>query len=244
MKLEQDEDCYYINLKVPFKPLIVNSQIIDLSFEFAYEMAFGSGYHRKHRTGGEDFREPIEIFRNTLQGKMAEGVFYNYLFANSIQCDKVDYSIHGKGVWDDTDIVLKDMKISIKSTAFFSNLLLLESEDWDSEGRYLPNIGHNEGTDFYDYFVLIRIKPNATSLFKGSMSKHDLRHEIDTHKWYYDIPGCCSNITLKYIIQKNYILPKNALLNGGTKMDSENYYIQCGDLKKISELLDIFKHLE
>jgi hypothetical protein len=207
-------------------------------------MAFGSGYHREHRTGGEDFRKPIEIFRNTFQGKIAEGVFYNYLNENNIICDKVDYSIHGKGIWDDTDIQYKNKKISIKSAAFFSNLLLLESEDWDSEGRYLPNLINNEGADFYDFFVLIRIKPNTNSLFKGSISKKDLKHEIDAHEWYYDIPGCCSNRTLKFIIQNNYILPKNALLNGRTKMDAENYYIQCSDLKKISELINILKELD
>jgi hypothetical protein len=244
MKLDKDGDKYQTSKKVSFKPSIVNAHIIDLSFEFAYEMALGSGHHRNHRTGGQELRAPVEIFRNTLQGKIAEGVFYNYLSKNGIRCDKVDYSIHGKGVWDDTDIVYKEKKISIKSAAFFSNLLLLESQDWDSEGRYLPNILNSEGADFYDYFVLIRIKPNTTPLFKGSISKQDLRNEIDSNKWYYDIPGCCSDRTLKFIIESNYILPKNSFLNGKTRMDAENYYIQCDDLKNITQLINILKNLE
>lgn len=244
MKLTQDGDKYYIKEKVQFKPRVVNNRIIDLSFQFAYEMAFGSGYHRNHRTGGQELRAPIDIFRNTFQGKIAEGVFYDYLSQNTIKCDKVDYGIHGKGVWDDTDIIYKEKKISIKSTAFFSNLLLLESEDWDSEGRYLPNILNNEGADFYDYFVLIRIKPNTNSLFKGSISQQDLRREINKNTWYYDIAGWCSRLTLKFIIKNNYILPKNALLNGKTRMDAENYYIQCVDLKTINELITILKAID
>ncbi len=244
MKLDKDGDKYHTSKKVSFKPSIVNAEIIDLSFEFAYEIAFGSGHHRNHRTGGQELRAPVEIFRNTFQGKIAEGVFYNYLSENDIHCDKVDYSIHGKGVWDDTDIVYKEKKISIKSAAFFSNLLLLESQDWDSEGRYLPNLLNNEGTDFYNYFVLVRIKPNTNSLFKGAISKQELRNEIDSNKWYYDIPGCCSNITLKFIIKNNYILPKNSFLNGKTRMDAENYYVQCAELKNITQLINILKNLE
>lgn len=244
MKLDKDGDKYYTRKKVPFEPSLVNAHIIDLSFEFAYEMAFGSGHHRNHRTGGQELRAPLEIFRNTFQGKIAEGVFYNYLSENAIQCNKVDYSIYGKGVWDDTDIVYKNKKISIKSTAFFSNLLLLESQDWDSKGRYLPNRLNNEGADFYDYFVLIRIKPNTNALFSHSTSKQDLWNEIDAHKWFYDMPGWCSHLTLKFIIKNNYILPKNSFLNGKTRMDAENYYIQCGDLKNIIELKKILQNFE
>jgi hypothetical protein len=244
MKLDKNGDKYYTSKKVCFRPSLVNAEIIDLSFEFAYEMAFGSGHHRKHRTGGQELRAPVEIFRNTFQGKMAEGIFYNYLIENNIHCDKVDYSIHGKGVWDDTDIVYKEKKISIKSAAFFSDLLLLESQDWDSEGRYLPNLENKERTYVYDYFVLIRIKPNTNSLFKGAISKQDLRHEIDSNTWYYDIPGCCSNLTLKFIINNNYTLPKNSFLNGSTRMDAENYYIQCVDLKNITQLINILKKLK
>lgn len=244
MKLDRDGDKYYAHKKVSFKPSAINSHIIDLSFEFAYEMAFGSGYHRKHRTGGQELRTPIEIFRNTFQGKLAEGVFYSYLNQNHIHCDKVDYGIHGKGMWDDTDIVYKEKKISIKSIAFFSNLLLLESEDWNAEGRYLPNLLNTEGADFYDYFVVIRIEPNTNSLFRGSIFKQDLRDEIDNTTWHFDIPGWCSAITLQFLIKNDYLLPKNALLNGKTRMDADNYYIQCGDLKSITELINILKALE
>lgn len=228
MKLDKDGDNYYITKKVPFEPHLIDTTIIDLSLEFAYEMAFGLGHHRAHRTGGQDMRRPIEIFGNTFQGKVAEGVFYKYLNQNSIPCDAIDYSIHGKGIWDDSDILCRGKKISIKSAAFFSNLLLLESEDWDSNGNYIPNRNANEGADYYDYFVLIRIKPNTKALFKDSVSKQALFNTIKSYQWYYDIPGCFSHKTLKYIIDEGYVLPKNSLLNGKIKMDAENYYIQAG----------------
>ena len=189
----------------------------------------------------EQPRTPIEIFKNTLQGKIAEILLYNYFLNNGIKCKDVDYSVSGKGSWDDTDLVYKNLKISVKSAAFYSNLLLLETKDWDTNGRYIPNIDNPDVADIYDYFILVRIKPNTNSLFNGSTDKKTLKKQIESNKWYYDITGCCSLTTLKFIIQNNYILPQNALLNGKIKMDAENYYIQSGYLKSIRSLLNILK---
>lgn len=241
MLLKKEENNYHINRKKKFTENTISTDVINLSFDFAYQMAFGEGHHRAHRSGGKEFRTPIEIFKNTFQGKIAEIVLYNYFLDHGVQCKNVDYTVSGKGSWDGADLECNNTKISVKSAAFFSNLLLLETKDWDANGRYIPNLENPDVADFYDYFVLVRIKPNTNSLFNGLTDKAALKKEIETNKWFYDIAGCCSLTTLKFIIENNYILPQNALLNGKIKMDAENYYIQSGNLKKIDDLLKTLK---
>lgn len=236
MKLRKEENSFYFTEKKDFIPNLIPDNYLENAFNFAYDMSFGSGHHRAHRSGGQQNRSKIEIFRNTFQGKLAEIVVFHFFKEKEIIFNDVDYSVTGKGNWDDSDLIFKEIKISVKSAAFFSNLLLLETKDWDDKANYIPNLNAEETTKNYDYHILVRIKPNTNSLFNDSIDKKSLEDEIKSKQWYYDIPGCCSNNTLKHIIQNNYILPQNSLLNGKVKMDAENYYIQAGDLKDISEL--------
>jgi hypothetical protein len=134
--------------------------------------------------------------------------------------------------------------MNVKSAAFFSNLLLLETKDWDSEANYIPNISDLNSTSKYDYFIFVRVKPNTNSLFSKGEEKEILEKEIVANEWFFDIAGCCSQKTLKFVIKNNYILPQNSLLNGKVKMDAENYYIQSGDLKPIDDLINILNKIK
>ena len=40
------------------------------------------------------------------------------------------------------------------------------------------------------------------------------------------------------------IIKKGEFLNGRTKMDAENYYIQAGDMKDINELVNIIENIK
>ena len=46
---------------------------------------------------------------------------------------------------------------------------------------------------------------------------------------------------LQEVIKNDYILPQNSYLNGSTRMDAENYYIQAGDLLDIKFLNEKLK---
>ncbi|QOD60713.1 hypothetical protein H9I45_15445 [Polaribacter haliotis] len=238
MKLEKIKNSFFINNKKKFSGKSIEKKDLENAFNFAFEMAFGKGYHRAIRSGGNEVRTPINIFRNTLQGKLAEIVVYNFFIKNKFICEKIDFSISEKGIWDDCDLIVNNKKISIKSAAYFSNLLLLETADWNSNGNYIPNITNKNSSNKYDYFIFVRIKPNTNSLFENGSEKEILRKEIYTQNWFFDIVGCCSLDTLIYVINKEYILPKNSLLNGKIKMDAENYYIQSGDLKNLNYLIN------
>ncbi|RZK10201.1 MAG: hypothetical protein EOO46_11490 [Flavobacterium sp.] len=231
MKLTEQDNHYHTAFQKHFNGNPITRDIIEKSFHFAYEMAYGEGFHRNSRSGGQIARSKSEIFQNTFQGKIAELVLYRNLIKNGIETEEPDCSIHGKGVWDDSDLKANGKRISIKSAAYFSNLLLLETKDWDREGRYIPNIDHHDATNAYDYFVLVRIKPNIKAALKNqSEEKEHLLKKIQEEVWQYDIAGCCSIKTIQHIISLGYILPQNAMLNGRTRMDAENYYIQSVNL--------------
>ena len=159
---------YNINASKNFEDInFIKDADILLAFDFAYIMSFGQGFHRNYRTGGQTVRKNGEKFCNTFQGKLAEIVLYNYLTSNSISCSEVDYRIMGKSAWDDSDFVVNGKHINVKSVAFFSNLLLLEKDDWNSEAHYIPNIAIN-GTYHYDHFILIRIKPDIKNILRNN----------------------------------------------------------------------------
>lgn len=242
-KLRKENNQYFITRKKKFEPLPpFSKEIINAVFDFAYDMTFGKeGEHRDHRSGGQHKRRNGEIFINTFQGKLSEFGIYYYLRKNNIiDLGRPDLEKWELGKWDDADFICNNKKISIKSTKHFGNLILLETKDWNNEGFYLPNNAQ------YDLTILIRVKPDGEKILKSqkllyldSCSREQLETLIKNEKWECDIPGFITLDKLKHIINNDFILPKNSYLNGTTKMDAENYYIQAGDLLDIKNLKNL-----
>lgn len=214
------------------------------AFEFAYEMSFGMGHHRNYRSGGQNSRPNGEKFCNVFQGKLAEIVLHEYFSKNNLNCSDLDFRIMGERLWDNTDLNVNDKHINIKSTAFFSNLFLLEQKDWNDGGQYVPNI-ETQNTNHFDYFVLVRLKPDVKSVIRKDnffnskeIEKNVLINILKGQNWQYDLPGFISHSDLvEDIIPRKHILPQNSLLNGLVKMDASNYYVQVGDMRSITQLL-------
>ena len=253
MKLREEKgekNAFYINSKREFKEIPIEKKLINVSFDFAYNMVFGAGHHRENRSGGLHKRKKGELFANTFQGKLAEYLVYDALIKNGIkEIEAPDISVHGEGVWDDTDLAYKGKKINIKSAAFFSNLLLLEAKDWNKDGEYVPNLD-NPSSQRYDYFLMVRIKPDIKTLFKKERLLYSDEIEIEKLKevlfkeqWFFDFAGVCSDKTIKHIIAEGYFLAQSALLNGSILMDADNYYVQSGDLKDFSVFTEALKDL-
>ncbi|MDO1502131.1 hypothetical protein Q2T40_18500 [Winogradskyella maritima] len=235
---------YVINSKRAFLGNgILKASSIKNAFEFAYEMTFGKGHHRDYRSGGQSKRRQGELFSNVFQGKLAEEALYHFLIPQGVTISEIDYRVMGKSAWDDSDFVVNNKYINVKSAAFFSNLLLLEEKDWNKEGQYIPNL-ENGSKAQYDIFVLIRLKPDIKGLlrreklmFSGRIEKEKLKHFVNAEMWHYDIPGFMTHSDfVNNVIAKNQSLPQNAMLNGKIKMDASNYYVQCGELRKLEEL--------
>ncbi len=223
---------------------------LNQAFEFAFSMTFATdGHHRDHRTGGISQRKNAEKFINVFQGKLAEFAIYKKLLDARISTNEPDLRIMGEGIWDDSDFVCSGKKLSVKSAAHFSNLLLLEKEDWNSNGAYIPNLEH--GNSIYDYFVFVRVKPDVKQLMrenkevflKHNIDKAELKRLMINRSWLMDIPGFITHQDLIDLIKLEFILPQKALLNGKIEMDATNYYIQSGDLKPFDDLLKVLKKL-
>ena len=248
-KLEETErGVFNICSKKKFEPLpSIEQENIEKCFSFAYKMSFtGDGYHRSYRSGGTHNRRNGEIFINTFQGKFAEYCLFNLFRQKNISVKEPDMSVHGLGIWDSVDLIAGEKKINIKSTKHYGNLFLLETKDWDNHGRYVPNINSNEHTE-YDYFILLRVKPDCEKIMKSEklyytdyIESDVLQKIICSHIYEFDVPGFISRDELVKVVKKGNILPKGSLLNK-TKMDAENYYIQVGDMNDIAHLYTLLR---
>ena len=238
-KLTQEGNSYTINNKKKFIDNDVHQKSIEKAFIFAWDMTLGNiGEHRSHRSGGDVIRNNVEKFANTFQGKLAEYVVHMNLFKKGVRCKPVDNSIHGLGIWDDVDLICNDKMFNIKSFPFFGNLLLLEVNDWDSNGKYKPN------DKSYDYHICVRIKPDfkdilrsLRKLYSNDITRDEIWGYIVNENWYYDIAGYVENDVLIKAINSGQTLPKGGLLNGITEMDASNYYIQTGDLINFEKII-------
>ncbi len=142
-KLDYKDSIFQINSKKPFGKIhFENTSIIKDIFNFANDMTFRFvGEHRSHRTGGTHRRKKGEIFSDTFQGKLSEYATYQVLKKNSLNADKPNLERYKLGKWDSGDMTINGKKIAIKSAKHFSNLLMLEVQDWDDKGNYLPDEG-------------------------------------------------------------------------------------------------------
>lgn len=243
-KLIYDDEIYTIRHKKRFISNInISSNFFNKAFSHAYNMTFGQrGSHRNHRSGGSHCRNNEEIFTDAFQGKLAEFAVYQYFINNNIELEEPDVSVHGDNIWDDYDLKVKNYVINIKSTKFYSNLLLLETYDWDEEGHYRPNLYRSDNK--YDFFILVRIKPDISKFLKGHnpdfSDESNLRNLFKEDSFKYNIVGFITNNELKQIINLNYKIERGNYLNrkaSYTRLDADNYYIQSGDFHEIDELI-------
>lgn len=248
-KLNFNGHNYEFTTKKIFKSMgvIPREQLINC-IEFAANMTFfKKGEHRPYRTGGQIERRVGEIFANTLQGKIAEYAIYNKLKPIYPNIPEPDLDVHELGIWDISDFIIETKHLAIKSTKYYGQLLLLETEDWNYNGNYIPNL-NKDNKGYYDYFILVRIKTKIEEIMKANKVLYSdritedqfnrLKKEILNSDWNYDIPGFITHNDLVKVIKENFIIPQNALLGKNTRMDAENYYVQSGDLKNIN-LLEI-----
>jgi hypothetical protein len=233
---------YSVNRKISFRKLgTFKPKTVESVIDFAFNMTFGSkGEHRHTRSGGTLSRGNLEIFINTFQGKLSEFAIANILFKHK-DFKEPDLSTHELGVWEDADFMIGDNAIAVKSTKSYGNLILLESKDWNSEGRYIASVGEPR---LYSHIVLVRIRPDSEELlrrFRPNPSTEVLRRDLHSIllnlDWEYDIPGFITTLDLLAIVKSDIKIPKGALLNNAVKMDAENFYVQAGDLRDIKDLL-------
>ena len=188
-----------------------------------------------------------EVFANTFQGKLAECAAVNFFYKYDDTIE-IDFDTYDLGIWDKVDLTVCKKEVAVKSTKRFGQLLLLETKDWNHLGKYIPNLG--TPNDTYDYIVMVRIEPSCEDLmkknrllYKDEIEQSVLKNLVAHQNWSYDYVGYITNGDLRQIIKDKHIIPQGALLNGSTPMDAENYYVQAGDMRKLTDFNDVFKTL-
>ena len=225
--------------KIPFsdKPFECSKKTFDKVFGFAYAMAFEDGYIRGHRSGGSAIRNSMQRFANTFQGKLAEFCVVRHLKNWGVNADDPDIGVYGQGVSDSGyDVLANGNKGSIKSAAYFSNLLLLETKDYDHEATYLPTGVKNR------FIIFARVKPKIERILRdfrlyqnGVADRQELYNTLAKALWLVDCPGFVTIETFKQIIRDKMIIPRGSCLNTSCIMDADNYYLHCGDMQPFSE---------
>lgn len=241
-RLNQQDNNYFITHQRKFTDdncinMAITIDQVQSVLEFCYQMTFGSkGEHRNHRTGGQHQRDLKSIFIDAFTGKIGEFAFFNHCLNRGFGVSKVDLSVHQLGIWDNGDFKVncpnRDYHVAVKTTQDYGNLLLLESADWavvDNRAVYLPNTSPT----MYDALFFCRVKSDIKQQFLQNTNPTqtqiiNLKHAI---KPQAQIVGWISNQDLVNVINNNHLLPQNSLLNGKTKMDADNYYIQSGCLR-------------
>ncbi len=213
-------------------------------YDFAYEMAFGKGHHRSTRSGGTSQRTNLRIFLNAFQGKLGEYAFYQWMTKNnpSFNLAKPDLKVSSAGYWDDGDFLVNDKNVSVKTSSFYSNLLLLETKDYDADGfetKFTPS-------KRVDVFVMVRmalmIKKQLVSLdrtvktFENPMEDPEFRKTL-VASMCYEISGFITNNDFKNLVSQGFLLKRGEVVNRTTTMDANNYYIAVRDLRNPLRLL-------
>lgn len=252
-KLTKTDNNYEVNAKVPFSSRTnaeCGIQDLEQAFLFSWNMTFGAtGEHRSYRSGGQLVRNNLQKFCDVFIGKLGEVAFFN-IFKKRPMVNKIteiDYECYGLGKWDSSDFVINSQyHIAVKTTKHFGNLLLLEEKDWvvkDGKAIYLPN-QNSESKGVYDFLFFSRVRTDIHDLVKEVNFSKDI--DINNLKNIFftkilktvsvalEVVGYVSNDNLVKIIEEGYILPQNSMLNGKTRMDASNYYLQSGFFKPVT----------
>jgi hypothetical protein len=209
----------------PFSPNVkLLKRHVDSSIEFAKQMTFGEGYHQPQSFAGDSHkRQKNQIFRDALQGKLAEFAIHTFLYKKGIKTDTYpSCEVWGKGIWEDCDFTLKNgsISISVKSTKHFGNLLLLECHRYNQKGLYLEPA--NSVTPIkHDIIVLVRVKGVENESVESYNNTSNIECEITGFITHFDF---CKVIAQKQIINKGIKI--------GIPMIVDNYYVCANDLHK------------
>lgn len=231
-EIEYKNEKFYIfdeyRWSVPFqlnKENIFNKEEVLKVFNFAFK---SKDNHRNHRSGGDLKRDSIQIFFNIFLGKLGEIATYKCLLKNNIELLKdIDYDIKEIGNWDDCDIITKNnKKISVKSSKYYSKMILLEKKDYNDKGQLQYNIGTNKTYDF-DFFSYVRIAPMMNNQINQDGYGKDFKNNTD-NKIYLE------NSLKKFILNRDwyyeepFILSKALFLNISIN-NKDKYFVKKGN---------------
>lgn len=231
-----------------------------------YNFAKGMiGKHRPYLQGSDINRSDKEIFLNDIQGKLAEiAVRKDILnqFPNSKINGDIDFSVYGRGEWDNYDLVINGKYLNIKSIKHFAMMLMVECERYNEKGEFYYTNTDNKKI-INDYYILVKIKivPSISwedvkgdfEYFKNPYKNIDEKKEKIKREIEYEVVGGISHEDFwknKVYLPKDTIITVNNMneyiLNGksleklpdtkGEKLKVNNYGIHPNKLVSLDKL--------
>lgn len=178
------------------------------------------GKLRENFTGSKEKRSPEEIRRDDALGKYAEFAIYQYMQEEypALNTTEPDVCSLERCEWDNGDLSINKMSVSVKGIKKFSDFLLLPTGDHDIDeyGRLYDNrIGKRMSC-----LVLVKVDIENDSKVRCS------------------IVGSLWAKTLGQVITNGMIIHKEDLLNGKVKMKTENYYVVSGDFNDFNQTIE------
>lgn len=213
------------------------------AFNFSYAMTFGKqGKHSSSSfTRDSGYKRTLgEIFVHALQGKLSEIATYNHSVAKGNQCNEVDFSIGRLDYWDNIDLAINNLNVSVKSTKGYSMFLLLEVKNYDQNGNYRYPY---DGQSLIDLFLLCRVQSESGESIEGvlkskqwlyskELDREPLYKELNMRKWLVELTGFISKKKLvEHVIKAGHIMKKGIKMGTSDEpMKVDNYYVHVSDL--------------
>lgn len=141
---------------------------VDKCRDFAQKISWKHPHFRDKRN--TETRTLKRVTEDVLRGRLAEVAVYKYLkdrFGEMVS--DLDFELYPKGITDDADIQVRDIRISIKSSKPNSSCLMIETAKFDlTRNGELIGVDRKASPDFF-IFVQVDIKKMEASIC-GAMS--------------------------------------------------------------------------
>lgn len=234
----------------PFKPdFFLSYQDYSDIFDFAYNMAFGDSIesgkkskskHRATRSGGSDRRSQKDIFLSAFEGKIGEVCVYRKLLNHFTDVSAPDFDIYSRGQWDGGDLTCHGLNISIKTSLSYSQLLLLEFNDYgSSQGKAF----YRHSPESQDIIVMCRISKAIMDRVRDSINAGTLVDDKDaiyqslSNYYLAELSGYIGNKDLNHLIENNIVVHQGVMLKGKMPMDATNYYVFIKNMRSFESMI-------
>lgn len=228
---------------------------IEQATKFAFAM-LGNGRETDFSKKDEQ-RTPFDFFRDQLAGKLGE-IAVGRQAKDFGYSSALDFTVTPRSTWDKYDLKLEKINvdsnevkvIQVKTSKSFSQLLLLEVNDYDSDGRYRYTKDGNQPIA-YDTFVAQRLNRGWNNLLQKKEFRNSFyeqfRKSIDERniniivnmlvntRVGYDYAYMIDREEFnqkKRILRSRERIATSATSDGSERLKVDNYVIPLSEMKK------------